>query len=391
MDERAAKSSSRRKQPAAKLANERLILALLRRHPSLSKIEVSRLTGLSVQTAAVLINKLALAGLITRLAPQRGRVGQPAVPFELAPGGAYALGLKIGRRSCDLVLIDFLGKPVWRARHTYAYPLPGAILVFLSENLPVAVKSLPKLRRARIAGLGVAIPFELWNWGEAVDAQKGAMEAWRGFDALAAIRALSPFPVTLCNDATAACAAEIFFGQGWRYGDLAYFFIGFFIGGGIALNGALFPGRSGNAGALGSMPVAGGAVAGASRQLIRRASLYQLESRLRAAGIDPGSIWRTPETWDDFGAHLDIWIDETARALAQACVAAISVIDFSTIMIDGLMPPSVRARLVARVTACLRELDLQGLSPVEIREGTIGADARAIGGAALPLIERFGG
>ena len=66
------------------------------------------------------------------------------------------------------------------------------------------------------------------------------------------------------------------------------------------------------------------------------------------------TIWRKPETWDDFGAPLDIWIDETARALAQACVAAISVIDFSTIMIDGLMPPAVSARVVARVSACLR-------------------------------------
>ena len=51
----------------------------------------------------------------------------------------------------------------------------------------------------------------------------------------------------------------------------------------------------------------------------------------------------------------------------------------------------LRARLVARTAACLEDLDLQGLSPVTIREGTVGADARALGGAALPLIERFGG
>ena len=377
-------------QTAPVLANERVILALLRRHASLSKIEVSRLTGLSVQTAAVLINKLSDAGLVTRLAPQRGRVGQPAVPFSLAPEGAFALGLKIGRRSCDLVLADFLGRPVWRARHTYPYPLPGEIIGFLAANLPPALEHLPKTKRARIAGLGVAIPFELWNWAEAVGAEKGAMEAWRDFDTLAAIRALSPVPVTLCNDATAACAAEIFFGQGWRWSDLAYFFIGSFIGGGIALNGALYPGRTGNAGALGSMPVAGGGVADGSRQLIRRASIYQLENRLRRARIDPGSIWRSPEDWDDFGAHLDAWIDEAARALAQACVAAVSVIDFSAVVIDGSMPQSVRARLVARTAACLEDLDLQGLSPVTIREGTVGADARALGGAALPLIERFG-
>ena len=36
----------------------------------------------------------------------RGRVGQPTIPMSLDPDGAYSLGLKIGRRSCDLVLVE---------------------------------------------------------------------------------------------------------------------------------------------------------------------------------------------------------------------------------------------------------------------------------------------
>ena len=41
-----------------------------------------------------------------------------------------------------------------------------------------------------------------------------------------------PWPVQLCNDATAACAAELVAGKG-RFRDFLYIFCGSFIGGGL--------------------------------------------------------------------------------------------------------------------------------------------------------------
>lgn len=55
------------------------------------------------------MNRLQSDGLLKREAPLRGRVGQPTIPMSIDPEGAYSFGLRIGRRSCDLVLIDFLG------------------------------------------------------------------------------------------------------------------------------------------------------------------------------------------------------------------------------------------------------------------------------------------
>jgi predicted NBD/HSP70 family sugar kinase len=126
-----------------------------------------------------------------------------------------------------------------------------------------------------------------------------------------------------------------------------------------------------------------------ARQLIHCASIYRLEEKLRRAGVDPSSIWRTPDAWDDFSSHLDEWIEETAQALAIACLAAISVIDFEAIIIDGAMPIAVRARLVDRVAEIYETLDRRGLVDPTIKAGSIGADARALGGAALPLIANF--
>jgi predicted NBD/HSP70 family sugar kinase len=310
--------------------------------------------------------------------------------MSLDPEGAYSFGLKIGRRSADLVLIDFSGAVRRRAHRTFAFPTPAMILDFVQAELPGLADALTDAQRRRVAGLGVALPFQLWTWEAEIGAPPGAMDAWRNFDVEREIASVCPYAVTLCNDATAACAAEFFFGRGWRHRDFLYFFLGAFLGGGVVLDGALWPGRTGNAGALGSMPVVAKSDAGGAPQLIACASIYQLERRLERAGVDASSMWATPDAWADFGPHLNDWIEEVASALAYACAAAISVIDFEAIVIDGAMPTAVRDRLTARTADVLAGLDRRGLSDVDIVSGTIGADARAIGGAALPLIRNFG-
>jgi predicted NBD/HSP70 family sugar kinase len=376
-------------QAGVRLYNERLLLSLVRRFGPLSKIEVARLTGLSVQSTSAIMNRLQAEGLLKREAPLRGRVGQPTIPMSIDPEGAYSLGLKIGRRSCDLVLVDFRGAICQRAYRAYSFPTPNIVLAFVRDSAPSLAGSLSASQKRRIVGLGVAAPFELWSWETEIGAPQGAMNVWRHFDAESEIAAACAYPTTLCNDGTAACAAEFFFGRSWRHRDFLYFFVGEFLGGGLVLDGALRPGRTGNAAALGSMPIMAKSDVGAVTQLMACASIYRLERRLEAAGIDASSISATPESWSEFGVQLDDWIEETASALAYAMVAAISVIDFEAIVIDGALPATVRERVTARTAQVFTGLDRRGLSDVDIVSGSIGADAGSIGGAALPLIKHF--
>ncbi|MCB1487224.1 MAG: ROK family protein, partial [Bauldia sp.] len=166
---------------------------------------------------------------------------------------------------------------------------------------------------------------------------------------------------------------------------------GSFIGGGIVLNGSLHAGREGNAGAIGSMPITtiGSDGAPVSQQLIRHASIYVLQNRLAEAGRDPSVLWLSPEDWGDLGELLDAWIDEVTDSLAVAVVSATSILDFEAVVIDGAFPPRVRAAIVGRVAAKVAGFDRQGLSRVEIVEGSIGTVARAVGAACLPLLAHF--
>ena len=66
-----------------------------------------------------------------------------------------------------------------------------------------------------------------------------------------------------------------------------------------------------------------------------------------------------------------------------------AVLDCSAIIIDGAVPLQVRARFVDAVQQALARVDRQGLVEFPILEGTIGADARALGAASLPLFDNF--
>ena len=185
-------------------------------------------------------------------------------------------------------------------------------------------------------------------------------------------------------DATAACGAELAFGDSSGLQDFVYFYLGAFIGGGLVLNGGLFTGRTGNAATLGSMPVPDGA--GGTAQLIDRASLVILERRLRDAGLPTDALYDPAAAWRGFDAHLDDWLAAAAHGIAHAVAA---IIDFEAAVIDGAFPKTVQERLPRRIGDEMRKLDLSGIRPPRLRAGTIGPIARALGGASLPLFDRY--
>lgn len=367
--------------------NERLVLSLVRRHGALSKADIARRTGLSAQTVSVIMRALEKDGLLLRDDPVRGRVGQPSIPMRLNADAVLSFGVKIGRRSADLVLMDFVGNIRMQLHRIYAYPLPQEILAFITSGIQDLESQLNPIERSRIAGVGIAAPFELWSWAEEVGAPPGAMDVWRGFDLQMEVASRVRHPVYLQNDATSACGAELVFGVGSRYPDFVYMFIGSFIGGGIVLNSSIFVGRTGTAGAIGPLPVRG--KHGETRQLLDIASIFVLENMLRERGIDPQPLWYSADDWVDFGEPLEMWIQDIAKALAQAIVAAASIIDFSAAVIDGGFPDWVRRRVVQATAKAAAELDLQGVVMPEIVEGAVGSQARAIGGASLPIFARY--
>ena len=119
--------------------------------------------------------------------------------------------------------------------------------------------------------------------------------------------------------------------------DFIYFYVGAFVGGGLVLNGGLFAGRTGNAAALGSMPVPDGAggtraadrpglARGARAQPARRRAAarraLRSDRRLGAASAPTSTAGSRPRP----------------RGIAYAIAAAAAIIDFEAAVIDGAFP-----------------------------------------------------
>lgn len=376
--------------------NERLLLSLLQRHGHMPGTDLAKLSGLSAPTVSAILKSLEHDGLLQRGEPVRGKVGKPSVPMRLAADGVLSFGLKIGRRSADLLLMDFTGH-VRQQRHlTYSAPAPRETFDFVASAVSDITAQLSEAERGRICGMGVAAPFEMWNWQNDTDnkGNKGSKSdnasdfaAWKDISIPLQIGRFSDLPVSLVNDATAACQAEHVFGRGKEFRDYAYFFVGAFIGGGIVLNHSVFEGRQGNAGALGSLRSV--SPLGESKQLVDMASIYLLEERLKEMDLDPSVIWNTPQNWTDIARYVDPWLGQTAQELAKASLSTCSVIDFEAILIDGAFPPEIRTALVERVRRYIVHQDTRGLIPPLIESGVVGGNARAIGAACGPIFSQF--
>ena len=350
-------------------------------------IDMARRAGLSPQTVSVILRKLEKDGLLRRGDPIRGKVGKPSIPMELNPDGTFALGLKVGRRTADLLLLDFTGEVRAQVKTTFDFPMPDAIFRFLEEGLATLLSDMTPSQVERLCGIGLATPFEFWKWHSHVGASAESYASWKDVDFQAEIAKFTTLPVYMVNDATAACRAEHLYGRAKSFRDYAYFFIGSFIGGGVVLNDTVFQGNRGNAGALGAMRSTG--PLGESRQLIDVASIHLLEARLIEAGLTSEILWQEPQDWSDLARYVDPWIGETAQELAKASLSICAVIDFEAILIDGAFPEVIRDELVERVKRYLASQDTRGLIVPEIEAGSIGANARGIGAASSPIFAQL--
>ena len=368
--------------------NERLMITAIRRAGALSKAEIARTTGLSGQAATVIVNSLLDEGLLVKRNKVRGRVGKPFTPIALNPEGAYSIGVKIGRRSLEVLLVDFDGAVVASRSAPYPAPLPAETMALAAGTAVELIDSLKSRLRGRIVGLGVAMPWVLHEWSDVLGLEREAIAAWRDIDVAAELESATGLSVSVYNDATAACAAEMIAGDRIVRRSALYIYLGTFVGGGVVIDGHLHRGEQLNAGALGSMPMVESGGDGRPNQLIHEASVIDLERALTAAGFDISEMIGPHGTAEADGV-FDAWMRRAVEALSRAVVSAMSVVDFEEVVIDGLLRPDWRRRVVDGVTGAYGRFDCTGLSPIEIATGSIGPQARVLGAALLPLIGRF--
>lgn len=376
--------------------NERVILTALRRLGEASKADLARQVNLTQNAAGQIVKELERQKLVRVAGKRTGLRGQPATLLRLDPEGAYSIGIKLGRRTLDSILVDFSGAVLKARQHEGPLPRPEETLKLIRDDIAALRRGLRPTRRMRLAGVGLALPYNLGAWRRELDIPAEICSAWNGFDFTGRLRAAIDAPLFVENDGTAVAVAELFQGHGRELDDFAVIYVGAAIGGGLVLDGQFRRGATGNAGDVGLMPVPPSRLASAPPPsgrydiLLSRASIAALVRHLRAGGVTAGSV-------DDFEmalarepALVGEWLEDCADALVGPLLSIAAMLDLQAIVIDGNLPRTLVEQLVERLRTLLAAHAPEARTAPALRIGTIGRNAAAIGAATLPLHESYG-
>lgn len=335
--------------------NERLVLSLLLQSKDITRLEIGERTGLSAQTVSVIIRSLEQEGLIAKGEAQRGRVGPPTVPLSLNPEGAYSVGISIGHRQVEVVLVDFVGSIRFRtvlpvsatAQDTNHPQFMGAVAK--------AVANLPEHLHSRIAGIGLALP------GDAAELELTPKATRQRFDALQEeVEREIGYPVYVQNDITAAAGGESMFGVAKHLSDYLFFYLGARLHSRLVLNHQIY-----NTTAAVSFNV----------------GILRLEEQMTKEGKQTSELWEKGADWPSFGDVETAWQRELVEQMKSSIAALKQFVPIESVVLSSYAPQAVCK------TIC-RDLE-KAVSGITAMPGNIEHSPKAVGAAGLPFSSRF--
>lgn len=375
--------------------NERFVLDALRRMKEASKSDLARAAHLTPAAVAVIVDGLEASGFVKQVGKRFGQRGTPSTLYRLTPERIYSVGIKIGRRALEAVLVDFAGEIRARESHEYRYPDPDLVRKAGNTVLDNFTRIVGSLGDATIVGLGIASPYFLGLWSDELGFPEDLGARWEAIDLTTFFALDAKTPVFVENDATSAALAELLQGTGQRFSDFMHVSIDTFIGGGLVQGGKINAGPHGNSAALGPLPVSPSrldsvaAPAGRYQSLLHRASIYVLVNHLKSRGIEITRVRELDPMPPDAQGPVYEWVEDCANALAEAIIAITAVIDLEAIILDSILPRAIHHELHARVQAQFNQISAVGIVAPAIVCGQFGPDASPIGAAMLPLSALF--
>lgn len=372
-----------------RIFNRRAAFDTVRRYGPITRAELARRIGLTVQGVTNIAAELEAAGLIRQQGKRLGQRGQPAVELTVDPAGGYTIGLSLAYRRVIGVLVDLAGTVIAQGERELTEREPQAtalVLHALAESL-ITEAGLP---REQIWGLGCSVPGTVENGSFWYDKVREGDE-WTKFPLTAELERLTGLRVLAENDATVAAIGERIYGVGRVAESFFYLHFNLGIGGGLVVDGHHYRGAFGGAGEIGHMIVKPG---GRLCPCGSRGCLEQYVSLYAAAEAVCGPT-RTPDEVpaEELVAYLRArdprllaWQREAGQYLRIAIRNIEAMFDPDTVVIGGGLPQELLDGLIAAATPLLPSMihrhssSLPRLVPAEHA-----AALPALGAAALPM------
>lgn len=282
-------------------------------------------------------------------------MGPPTIPLSLNPGGAFSVGISVGYKRTDVVLIDFVGVVRFQTILPNPEPSPNSNQSELLATIETAIEALPKNTHGRITGIGLALPADQ---DELALAPNGALERYESLRE--EIEAHIGIDVYVQNDITSAAGGESLFGAAKPLTDYLYCYLGARLHSRLVLNHQIFNSQSTKSYDVG---------------------LLQLEEKLRASGLDQEAIWERGSTWPDYGEVELTWKHGCALQLKVSLEALTQFVEINTVVLSSYAPREVCGEICA-----VLEAEMPAITAIA---GSLEISPKAIGAASLPFISKF--
>jgi predicted NBD/HSP70 family sugar kinase len=222
--------------------NRTLVLRFIREQQSISRVDISRKTGLHKSTVTSIVKRLMEEDLVLQIgngaAPPAG--GRKPTLLSLNPNARKVLGVEIQPSSIDVVLADFSGG-VHQQWSLSRHPDPKQCMKNLSRSLARIVARHGGT--AAFDGVGISCP-------GIIDAHKGTLIyssnlEWREVPIVRLLGRSLGLPVSMDNDTFLCALAELWFVDpetAGRMKEFAFVNVTEGLGVGLVINGELHRG-----------------------------------------------------------------------------------------------------------------------------------------------------
>lgn len=371
--------------------NVRIVLEAIRLYGPLSRIDIARQTHLTAQTVTNITKKLMNAGLIYESDRLQDGRGAPSIMLELNKDAAYSIGLDFDKDHLTGILVDLHGNKRQRIHMNVDYPSPEEVMNMMSKMVDDLVK-MEGVDYDLLWGVGVGFPGPMVVSEGSVFSNAVNPEALPGWEQVPVAEILEKrikIPVFLENNASAAAIGERWYGNGKHINTFFYLFFGAGLGGGLVINGQIFPGHAGNAGEVGYMPLIDSS---GSPQKVEKEylgtyfNLSELYKKLRANGIEVKTTEDLEPLLKAENPVLQNWIESGSTKLISLILSIEYLIDPQIIYFGGRLPNSIIEIIRSRLELELPNYRIGSkINNPELHLATVGIDTAALGVATLPL------
>ena len=236
---------------SAGLANEKLVLSLLRQHSRLSQVQICELANLGSSTTSYIVARLREKELIIETQGQSSKPGAKPVFLSINPNGLFTLGAEINPNSIIIALFDFNSQLLETARVILGTDhSPENICNNLEINLR-GILSKHSIRHDKLLGLGVAISGSISKDGHV---ELASPLGWKSVPLKEMLTARLNIPVTVCS-ARVRLLAESSVEHEFSYNNVLYLNIADGVGSHTIIDGHLLGGATDRSGEIGHIVV----------------------------------------------------------------------------------------------------------------------------------------